>query len=84
MLPLTYKGLAGMKCLILLLYIWLDVAVSAFKVCKHSMTTLMITPVKPFKVQFKWDKKVGSQQSTKRYSIAVHVKIGRLSGRFTI
>ena len=26
-LPLTYEGLAGIKLLILLLYIWLDVAV---------------------------------------------------------
>ena len=31
MLPLTYEGLAGIKILILLLYIWLDVAVKPLK-----------------------------------------------------
>ena len=31
MLPLTYEGLAGIKCFILLLYIWLDVAVKPLK-----------------------------------------------------
>ena len=30
-LPLTYEGLAGIKRLILLLYIWLDVAVKPLK-----------------------------------------------------
>ena len=31
MLPLTYEGLVGIKHLILLLYIWLDVAVKPLK-----------------------------------------------------
>ena len=31
MLPLTYEGLAGIKCLMLLLYIWLDVAVKPLR-----------------------------------------------------
>ena len=44
------------------------------------MATVMITPVKPFKLWFKWDRNVGSSsQSTKRYSIIVHVKIGTLT-----
>ena len=30
-LPLTYEGLAGIKHLILLFYIWLDVAVKPLK-----------------------------------------------------
>ena len=43
------------------------------------MATIMITSVKPFKLWFKWDRNVGSQQYTKRYSIIVHVKIGALT-----
>ena len=31
MVPLTYEGLAGIKRLILLLYMWLDVAVKPLK-----------------------------------------------------
>ena len=31
MVPLTYEGLAGMKRLILLLYMWLDVAAKPLK-----------------------------------------------------
>ena len=38
----TSEGLAGIKRLILLLYIWLDVAVKPLKYVLHSMAMVMI------------------------------------------
>ena len=53
MLPLTYEDLAGIKHLISLPYIWLDVEVKPLKYVNTLCLWLWITPVKPFKVWFK-------------------------------
>ena len=61
MLPLTYESLAGIKHLILLLYIWLDVTVKPLKYVNTLYGYGYDNPSKPFKVWFvKWDRNVSS------------------------
>ena len=51
----TYEGLAGVKRLVLLLYIWLDVAVMPLILYGYHYG-----PSKPFRLWLKWDRNVGS------------------------
>ena len=54
MLSLTYEGLPGIKLLILLLYIWLDIAVKPLKYVYYNTLWLWLNNLsKTLKVWFK-------------------------------